>query len=84
MDIYLSARALNKVREAGIGAGIKIVYALLASVAGISSMGIAWGVLMILLRKITTLVVDQTFRAYKAGRVYKIRHWKYAGWRYQH
>lgn len=83
VDIYLSARMLNKIRQSTINAGISVIYGLFAIPAGVSSMGVAWLVFMKLVKKIATLVVDQTFNSYKAGRVYKLRHWKYAGWRYQ-
>ena len=50
--------------------------------AGVPTMGLASGVIAFIAKKLVGAMLGQV-NPYKVGRVYKIRNWKYAGWRYQ-
>lgn len=57
--------------------------ALGALMGKVGTLGVSWVVFMQGVRKLVTAVVSQTFSKFKAGRIYKIRHWHYSGWSYQ-
>ena len=51
-------------------------------VAGVPSMGIATTSIYAVAAELVSRMLSQV-GSYKYGRVYKVRNWKYAGWRYQ-
>lgn len=81
-NIYLSKSMLNKIRSIGYGRGFKIVVSLIAVAAGVPSMGVAGGVITSVASSLVGAMLNQV-KPYKVGRVFKIRGWKYVGWRYQ-
>lgn len=83
VDVYLSKDMLNRIKKAGINAGVSIVAGLFAVVGGVTGLGIAWGVFTYALKKLVTAMIYDNAKNFKAGRIYRLRSWKYAGWRYQ-
>lgn len=81
-NLYLSKLMLNKIRSASYGAAFGIISGLIGSAAGVPTMGLASGVIAFIAKKLVGAMLRQV-NPYKVGRVYKIRNWKYAGWRYQ-
>ena len=82
-DIYLSKNMLNFIRGKGFKYGFTIVVNLIATAAGIPSMGVATAVITSAASTLVSLMINQV-NPFKVGRVFKIRKWKYAGWRYQY
>lgn len=81
-NLYLSKSMLNKIRSASYGVAFGIISGLIGSAAGVHTMGLASGVIAFIAKKLVGAMLGQV-NPYKVGRVYKIRNWKYAGWRYQ-
>lgn len=82
VNIYLSKSMMNKLRADGYSAAFGIVMALISAAAGVPSMGVASMAISYVTKKLVGKMLAEV-RPYKAGRVYKIRSWRYAGWRYQ-
>lgn len=83
VDIYLSASMLNKLKKGSINGDITVVAGLLATAAGATGLGVAWGVINYAIKKLMTEALYNNISHFKAGRIFKIRNWKYAGWSYQ-
>lgn len=81
-DIYLSAKTLNKIRRGSFGTGTNLVIGLISKIAGVPSLGAATWVIKKLAGKLVGAMMQQV-GAFKAGRIFKIRSWKYKGWSYQ-
>lgn len=73
---------LNKIRTAGYSAAFGIIVGLIGAAAGVPLMGVATTAITYSAKKLVGAMLGQV-NPYKVGRIYKIRHWRYAGWRYQ-
>lgn len=82
INFYASKALLNKLRGKGFKYGFSIVMGIIAGVTSVPSMGVATSVITSIASTLVGAMMKQV-KPYKAGRVYKIRNWKYAGWRYQ-
>lgn len=82
INFYASKALLNKLRGKGFKYGFSIVMGIIAGVTSVPSMGIATSVITSIASTLVGAMMKQV-KPYKVGRVYKIRNWKYAGWRYQ-
>lgn len=79
-DIYLSKAMLNRIRGVKASLGCQYVYVLLTAAVG------PLGTLAAIANTVIKVMVAKVVRGanhYKAGRVYKVRGWRYKSWRYQ-
>lgn len=83
INIYLSKGALNFLRGKSFKYGFGIVTKLIGAVAHVPSIGLAGTLITGAIGTIVSKMLNQV-KPFKVGRVFKIRHWKYAGWRYQY
>ncbi|WP_419154234.1 hypothetical protein [Weissella viridescens] len=68
---------LNKIRSAGIGAGVSLIAAVTGAFPGVG-FATAWAI-----KKVIATMIAQAGSKFKAGRIYYSRNFKPAGWRYQ-
>lgn len=73
---------LNKIRIEGYSVAFGAVLSLISAALGVPSMGVASWAITTVSQKLVGAMLGQV-SPYKACRVYKIRGWRYAGWRYQ-
>lgn len=83
INIYLSKNTLNTIRRSSMSAAINLLFGLIGAAASVDTAGTGVVVARSLASKLAGAMLSQV-GAYKVGRVYKIRNWKYAGWRYQY
>lgn len=82
INVYLSKSMLNKIRIEGYSVAFGAVLSLISAALGVPSMGVASWAITTVSKKLVGAMLGQV-SPYKVGRVYKIRGWRYAGWRYQ-
>lgn len=83
IDIYLSKNTLNSIRRSSLSAVVNLFFGLIGAATGAETGGASIAVIRSLASKLAGAMLSQVGE-YKVGRVYKIRKWKYAGWRYQY
>ncbi|MFC6254697.1 hypothetical protein ACFP1H_08895 [Secundilactobacillus hailunensis] len=83
LDLYLSAGMLNKLKKGSISAGVGIVMTALLYAAGGPAGGFAAASLNAALKFVVGAVIKENIKHFKAGRIMKIRNWKYKGMSYQ-
>lgn len=81
-NVYLSKKTLNLIRKKSITGAFNIIISLLGVMAHVPGRLITF-VAHRLASLVLGEVVDETNGHFKAGRKFKIRHWKYKGWSYQ-
>lgn len=82
INVYLSKSMLNKIRTEGYSVAFGAVLSLISAALDVPSMGVASWAIATVSKKLVGAMLEQV-SPYKVGRVYKIRGWRYAGWRYQ-
>ncbi|MEN2379862.1 hypothetical protein ABC642_03760 [Lactobacillus helveticus] len=82
INVYLSKSMLNKIRTEGYSVAFGAVLSLISAALSVPSMGVASWAIAAVSKKLVGAMLGQV-SPYKVGRVYKIRGWRYAGWRYQ-
>lgn len=82
INVYLSKSMLNKIRTEGYSVAFGAVLSLISAALDVPSMGVASWAIATVSKKLVGTMLEQV-SPYKVGRVYKIRGWRYAGWRYQ-
>lgn len=82
INVYLSKSMLNKIRIEGYSVAFGAVLSLISAALGVPSMGVASWAITAVSKKLVGAMLGQV-SPYKVCRVYKVRGWRYAGWRYQ-
>lgn len=81
-NVYLSASMLNRIKKSATSAAVSALFALFALPLGPVS-GLAWGTINFASKQLVTAAIHANVRKFKAGRIFKVRSWKYKGWSYQ-
>jgi len=81
-NLYLSAKMLNKLKSGSITTGVGVIMAALALPLGPIG-GVAWFTVKAVLKKVIGAAINSNVSHFKAGRIFKVKGWKYKGWSYQ-
>lgn len=81
-NVYLSASMLNRVKKSATSAAVSAIFALFAFPLGPVG-GLAWGTINFASKQLVTAAIHANVNKFKAGRIFKVRSWKYKGWSYQ-